>query len=717
MNISTLNPQQKQAVEYVGGPLLIFAGAGSGKTRVLTHKIAYLIKEKGLPPEHILAVTFTNKAAKEMRERVHSLLPNIPIGLIKMGTFHSICARILRKEIYKLGYTQSFTIYDQQDVRTLVKNIIKQLNLNSQQYPPSTTAGFISKLKNNLILPELFSNETNGYWEEKAALVYMEYQTQLKQNNAVDFDDLILLVIELFESYPKILTHYQNEYQYILVDEYQDTNKPQFKFIKLLSDISQEICVVGDDDQSIYGWRGADIQNILDFENTYKSPKIFKLEQNYRSTQIILDAAYSVVKNNQNRAEKKLWTEQKAGDLISLNQCSDEREEAREILFNLQNQYEKRKKFSDLVVLYRTNAQSRVIEDELRKNGIPYKIIGGVKFYDRKEIKDLLAYLRLIINPKDDLSFERIINFPPRGLGKSTIKKLKEQAKVNNESLLELINNNFSAGIRQTKTLNSFKELINNLKLDSETKSPVDVIKLLIENTQLEYFYNEQISEDSEERWNNIEELISTLAEFTELNPGLLLPNFLEEVSLLTDIDRWNDENSTVTLMTIHTAKGLEFPVVIICGLEEGLFPLTGALEEENELEEERRLFYVGLTRAMEKIYLTYTKTRRRFGGMPTYMHPSRFIKEIPSKLFENFEVNSFSTQTRQMNSQYKDTSTTFKSSKTGLKIGSHVQHKLFGSGIIINIEGTGNEAKLTIKFSGNQIKKLIKKYANLTFT
>jgi DNA helicase II / ATP-dependent DNA helicase PcrA len=714
MELTHLNPQQKMAVEYVGGPILIFAGAGSGKTRVLTHKIAYLIEEKGLPPEHILAVTFTNKAASEMRERIREILPNIPSDSIKMGTFHSLCARILRKEIFRLGYTAGFTIYDQQDARTLIKKIIKDLNYNTQQLSPNGTNGFISKLKNNLVLAEEYQTSAAGFWEEKVSIIYTEYQKQLQKNNAVDFDDLILLTLQIFEKFPEILAQYQHQHQYILVDEYQDTNAPQFKFIKFLSDKTQEICVVGDDDQSIYGWRGADVQNILEFDEIYNSPKIFKLEQNYRSTQVILDAAHAVVNNNKNRAEKKLWTEQKGGDLISLNEYSDERQEARNLINNIQKQFKSGRNFSDIVILYRTNAQSRAIEDELRKQGIPYKIIGGVKFYDRKEIKDLLAYLRLIVNPRDDLSFERIINFPPRGLGKSTIERLKEQAKTQNQSLLELINSEFSAGSKQTQSLLAFKELFKILKSNSEKNSPIEVIKSLIEYIRLENFYHDQMSEEADERWNNIEELVSTLAEFTEINPEALLTNFLEEVSLLTDIDRWNDENSAVTLMTLHIAKGLEFPVVFICGLEEGLFPLAGALEEENELEEERRLFYVGLTRAMEKIYLTHTQTRRRFGGTPTFMRPSRFIHEIPANLIENFEQKRTLENPPQTSSSFQHTPS-FQSKTNEFKIGRQVNHKLFGPGILKNIEGTGDDAKLTIRFRGNQVKKLIRKYANLT--
>jgi len=559
-----------------------------------------------------------------------------------------------------------------------------------------------------------FESTASGFWEEKVAVIYTEYQKQLKQNNAVDFDDLILLTLEVFDKFPEVLAQYQYEHQYILVDEYQDTNAPQFKFIKLLSDKTQEICVVGDDDQSIYGWRGADVQNILEFDDIYNSPKIFKLEQNYRSTQVILDAAHAVVKNNNNRAEKNIWTEQKGGDLISLNEYLDERHEARNLINNIQKQFKSGRNFSDIVILYRTNAQSRAIEDELRKQGIPYKIIGGVKFYDRKEIKDLLAYLRLIVNPRDDLSFERIINFPPRGLGKSTIERLKEQAKTQNVSLLELLNSQFSAGIKQTKSLLSFNELFKIMKKNCEKDSPIELIKSLIENIRLENFYHDQMSEEADERWNNVEELVSTLAEFTELNPKSLLTNFLEEVSLLTDIDRWNDENSAVTLMTLHTSKGLEFPVVFICGLEEGLFPLAGALEEENELEEERRLFYVGLTRAMEKIYLTHAQTRRRFGGTPTYMRPSRFIHEIPSQLIENFEQKKAIEKPQPTSSSFQR-ATSIQSNTNEFKIGSQVHHKLFGSGILKEIEGSGDDAKLTIRFRGNQVKKLIRKYANLT--
>ena len=714
MNLSSLNPQQLSAVKYTEGPILIFAGAGSGKTRVLTHKIAFLIQEKGYQPNQILAVTFTNKAAKEMKLRVQNLLPKIPVNSIKIGTFHSICARILRTEIYKLGYTQAFTIYDQKDVKNLLKDIIKRQNYDLQQFSPSAVNSYISKLKNSMLYPNDLLRQEENFFEKRLSLIYDEYQKQLKVNNAVDFDDLILLTIKLFENDITTLNKYQKKIKYILVDEYQDTNKTQFQLIQLLSNNTCDICVVGDDDQSIYGWRGADIKNILEFKDNYENPKIFKLEQNYRSTEIILSAAYSVIKNNKNRANKKIWSDKIGGNLISLHLSQDERFEARKIIQNIHLEYKNGRNYEELVILYRTNAQSRAIEDELRKNNIPYKIVGGVKFYDRKEIKDILSYLRLIVNPKDNLSFERIINFPARGIGKTTINKIKKYAEEEEISLLDAIEKDLSVGKKQLKSIDLFRNLILELSLKCKEFNPIEIIKLLIEKIQLKDYYDNQISDENNERWANIEELISTISEYSEINPNLFLKDFLEEVSLLTDIDRWNNENSTVTLMTLHTAKGLEFPVVFICGLEEGLFPIVGALEEENELEEERRLFYVGLTRAMEKVYLTYAQTRRRFGGTPNYNRPSQFIKEIPNKLLIN-EENTIINKP-EINHTYKDNSQNYINNQPStFKIGGKVYHKLFGTGTIINIQGVGDEAKFTIKFSGNQIKKLIKKYANLS--
>ena len=714
MNLSSLNPQQLSAVKYTEGPILIFAGAGSGKTRVLTHKIAFLIQEKGYQPNQILAVTFTNKAAKEMKLRVQNLLPKIPVNSIKIGTFHSICARILRTEIYKLGYTQAFTIYDQKDVKNLLKDIIKRQNYDLQQFSPSAVNSYISKLKNSMLYPNDLLRQEENFFEKRLSLIYDEYQKQLKVNNAVDFDDLILLTIKLFENDITTLNKYQKKIKYILVDEYQDTNKTQFQLIQLLSNNTCDICVVGDDDQSIYGWRGADIKNILEFKDNYENPKIFKLEQNYRSTEIILSAAYSVIKNNKNRANKKIWSDKIGGNLISLHLSQDERFEARKIIQNIHLEYKNGRNYEELVILYRTNAQSRAIEDELRKNNIPYKIVGGVKFYDRKEIKDILSYLRLIVNPKDNLSFERIINFPARGIGKTTINKIKKYAEEEEISLLDAIEKDLSVGKKQLKSIDLFRNLILELSLKCKEFNPIEIIKLLIEKIQLKDYYDNQISDENNERWANIEELISTISEYSEINPNLFLKDFLEEVSLLTDIDRWNNENSTVTLMTLHTAKGLEFPVVFICGLEEGLFPIVGALEEENELEEERRLFYVGLTRAMEKVYLTYAQTRRRFGGTPNYNRPSQFIKEIPNKLLINDENTIINKP--EINHTYKDNSQNYINNQPSkFKIGGKVYHKLFGTGTIINIQGVGDEAKFTIKFSGNQIKKLIKKYANLS--
>ncbi len=718
-NLEKLNAKQREAVTTLGGPVLVFAGAGSGKTRVLTYKIAYLVTEVGLPPENILAVTFTNKAASEMKERVQHLLPEIDTGRMNVGTFHSISARLLRREIHRIGYTPDFTIYDQADSRLLVKQVINGFSLDLKQYDPGSIQTLISRLKNNLESPDSFREAGSGYRDKIIGNIFQQYQETLKENNAVDFDDLLLLPLLIFEKFPERRQVYQQQFQYVLVDEYQDTNRPQFEFVHALSSEHREICVVGDDDQSIYGWRGADIRNILDFEDAFGESKLIKLEQNYRSTKTILEAAHAVITKNVHRKEKKLWTENSDGRKITVLENNSERHEAGTLVSALRWNDGREYKLSDYVVLYRTNAQSRPLEDEFRKSGIPYIIVGGVKFYDRKEIKDVLAYLRVLVNPLDSISLERIINFPPRKLGRTTIDRLKALAADENIPLYEAIPKaaKAGAGIRQQKALAGFYHLMKDLRKRLQECTADDLIRLLIERLELENYYLEQAANDGVERWSNIIELVSSVSEFQENNPEKGIKEFLEEVSLLTDIDRWNDSTRAVTMMTLHSVKGLEFPVVFIVGLEEGLFPLQRSSEDDKELEEERRLFYVGITRAREKVYLSYARTRRRYGGEALEMMPSQFIGDIPAELLDIRMTRTsrrFSDE-RNPRKVYLPKPSAVKSTKvTQINEGEFVFHKLFGKGRVVEVRGSGEEAKLTIAFTGGVVKKLIAKYANL---
>ena len=714
MNLEQLNPQQRKAVELTGGPILIFAGAGSGKTRVLTHKIAYLVQEVGLPADNILAVTFTNKAADEMKKRVQELL-NMDVSAMSVGTFHSISARILRKEIHQLGYNNDFVIYDMEDSRALVKGVIRDLNLDEKTFVPKAVQAQISKVKNKMISPELMAKTTDGFFDEKVSEIYSLYQASLRGNNALDFDDLLLKPLELFKEHPNRLKFYQEKYQYVLVDEYQDTNKPQFELIHALSSKHRDVCVVGDDDQSIYSWRGADVNNILNFSDAFGETSIIKLEQNYRSTKTILDCAWAVVSRNTTRAEKKLWTENAQGEKVKILECRDERDESWKLLKVIQDETRKSSYgFNDLVILYRTNAQSRVVEDVLRREGVPYQIIGGTKFYDRKEIKDVLAYLRLIINPNDGISFDRIVNFPPRGIGKTTLEKIHVIANQNKITYLAVLEelDRLSVGAKQKKALHEFNQLIHKFKTAYKDQNTTFITTDLLLDIDLRNYYENQNTQESFERWANVEELINSIADFQDNREEGSLREFLEEVSLLTDIDRWNKADEAVTLMTIHSAKGLEFPVVMITGLEEGLFPLGPHSYEVEELEEERRLFYVALTRAEKKAYLSFAHARRRFGGAPIPTTQSRFLHELPEELLD-YILPAQKTD-RQGYSPPISKPIIPSASSNELSIGHQVEHKLFGKGKILAVEGTGETAKLTIIFSGNVRKKLIAKYANL---
>ena len=705
MDFKSLNLQQKKAVEQVGGPMLVFAGAGSGKTRVLTYKIAHLIENAGLPPENILAVTFTNKAAQEMKSRVFDLVKRDLDG-ITIGTFHSIGAMILRREIKLIDYENNFVIYDSSDSRSLVKKVIKKLNLDIKLYDPKSIQYKISSAKNLLQSPDdvlKLSNERE-FIKKNFVEIYRNYQRSLKENNALDFDDLLTLPLQIFEENPKRLEFYQNKFQYVLVDEYQDTNKPQFELIYQLTKNNKDIFVVGDDDQSIYGWRGADISNILNFNESFSNATVIKLEQNYRSTQNILNAAWSVVSRNINRSEKKLWTENQEGEKISVLHGYNERDESLKV-FNKINEIKnsQNSSFKDFVILYRTNAQSRPIEHVFMSNSMHnnYHIVGGTKFYERKEIKDLIAYLRLFVNNKDTVSFDRIINFPPRGIGKTSLDKIYDS----DLSPLNAIKNidNFSLGKKQKKSFNDFSDFVKLFSDKSQSEKPSEIVKDLIDELKLKDYYQNQKTPDSLDRWRNIEEFVSSIVENEVIDSKMLLSDYLEEISLLTDVDSWSTQQDKVTLMTIHSAKGLEFKYVFIVGMEDGLFPSIRPFDDE-DIEEERRLFYVGLTRAHERVFLSYAKMRRKFGSEPMPSIKSRFLMELPEDLIEDkkeklsFVRDSYKVSTKNEKIQLSDL----------------VEHKIFGKGRVVNIEGEGGNSKITILFFNNERKKLIYKYANL---
>ncbi len=634
-----LNKEQKQAVSHCDGPLLVLAGAGSGKTRVLTHRIANLIDTHKVYPSNILAITFTNKAAREMRERIDSLIGALANDMW-VGTFHSICIRILRRDIEKLGYDRSFVIYDTADQTTVIKECLRELNINEKNFPPKSVLETIGKQKDELIDSNKFESlYASDFRMGKIAKIYSLYQKKLKRNNALDFDDIIMNTIRLFKENPEVLDYYQRRFRYILVDEYQDTNTAQYTLVRLLSEAHGNLCVVGDDDQSIYGWRGANIRNILDFEKDFNDCTVIKLEQNYRSTQIILDAANEVIANNSGRKRKKLWTDNKGGSKIVLIENDNEHEEAmntaREITRLID---EESRSYKDFAVLYRINAQSRVLEEMFMREGIPYKIIGGQKFYDRKEIKDIIAYLRLIQNPADNVSLKRIINVPKRGIGDTTVDNAESIASQMGLSLFGTISNaqEIPGLARAANKLTSFVTMIEKLRTISKAVGIASLMDAVAQDTGILREYETENSVESLTRIENIKELKSVALEFEKISEDKSLEEFLAHISLVSDIDNLEGEQDYVVLMTMHSAKGLEFPVVFIPGMEEGVFPGYRAMTEgPDQLEEERRLCYVGITRAREKLYMSNAKFRTLFGNS-SYNRPSRFISEIPEELVDN---------------------------------------------------------------------------------
>ena len=719
MSKLNLNDVQKQAVEAIDKPILIFAGAGTGKTRVLTQKIAYLITEKGYNPDEILAVTFTNKAAEEMRTRVQSLLGKKSISL-NIGTFHSICARLLRYEIAPLGFTPDFAIYDTADQDQLIKTLMLNLKLTTNGISPAAYRSRMSFIKSSMEDPSQLMKNGASPFDKSVAELYPVYKEALKKNNAVDFGDLLLYPLEIFKKHPKVLKKYQEKFKYVLVDEYQDTNRPQFLFVKSLSDTHNKISVVGDDDQSIYGWRGADISNILEFEKAFPDCEVFKLEQNYRSTANILSVAGAVVKNNEYRAKKELWTDQGEGEKIGIMETYDEMEETDGVLELIQKEIQQNKRtFQDFVILYRTNVQSRALEDGLRRKGIAYNIVGGVKFYERKEVKDLLAYLRILVNPVDSVSLKRIINFPPRGIGAKTVEKCETLAAKKGIPLLDVLKTPDAMNLKgkQAAGLVEFYQLVQKYRGLKDKLDASELASVLVDELGLVNYYKEQGTDDATERLQNIQELLNSIHQFCKRDKNASIRDFLEEVSLLTNIDLWNDSTNHITLMTLHSAKGLEFPVVFITGLEDGLFPIFRALEDPRELEEERRLFYVGLTRAMEKAYLHYAPNRRRSSGAVGLGMASRFLQEIPEKYLDR--INFHSALTRRLvkdksSNKYKLKHVRTITSFNEFERGDKVKHSIFGKGMILAVDGAGDNQKITVVFQGNIQKKLIGKYANL---
>lgn len=722
-----LNEPQGEAVCHYEGPLLILAGAGSGKTRVLTYRIAYLVREIGVSPLSVLAITFTNKAAKEMKERVDALIER-KAEFMWICTFHSACVRILRKEIAALGYETNFVIYDSADQQTLMKHCLKELNIDDRRFPPRAMIAAISQAKNKLMDAKAYDDKAYDYHRQTVAKVYRLYQQKLKKNNALDFDDLIMKTVQLFERFPEILDQYQERFRYILIDEYQDTNHAQYRLVKLLAGKYRNLCVVGDDDQSVYNFRGADIQNILDFERDYPEAKVVRLEQNYRSTKKILEAANEVIRNNCGRKEKRLWTENPEGSLITCFTAQDEHQEASFVARKILEGHDLRgRAYHDFAVLYRTNAQSRVIEEVLMRNNIPYTIVGGLKFYERKEIKDILAYLRLISNPADGISLQRVINVPRRGIGDTSLAKASAYAAEKGISLFEaLAVAPVVPGLtaRAVKPMEQFVELVENLRSRSRELPVTALVKEVLDGTGYLRELEAEQSIEAQTRIENLNEFLSVTAEYDKSQGDKSLEEFLAGVSLVADIDNFDEHSDAVVLMTLHSAKGLEFPVVFLIGMEEGIFPHSRSLQEAAELEEERRLCYVGITRAREDLYLLNAWQRTLYGN---YMHnpPSRFVAEIPEQLInregaalKNNAAAAKDAAVRDVGYAKQPEALPLRNEQRGtaapgnLTLGDKVEHSKWGQGVVVSVKGEDENAEVSVAFPGQGIKTLIAKYA-----
>ena len=724
----TLNDRQCEAVKHTEGPLLITAGAGSGKTKVLTCRIAHLL-ELGVAPYRILAITFTNKAAKEMKERVTNLV-GAQADSIWLSTFHSFCAKLLRFEVDGFhGYTRNFTIYDSSDQLVLVKDCLKKLNLDDKQFMPRSVLGTISSAKNVLMDAKAFAAQASDFYEQKVADVYALYQEKLRENNAVDFDDLLFLAVRLLQEKEDVREKYQSRFQYILVDEYQDTNHAQYALTKILAARWRNICVVGDADQSIYAWRGADIRNIIDFTRDYPDAASIKLEQNYRSTKTILHAANAVIDNNESRPKKTLWTENPAGNKIIHYQAQTEHDEADYIAGVIYNRHEiSHEPYGDMAILFRTNAQSRVLEEKLMRYAIPYTMVGGTKFYDRKEIKDVLAYLRLLYNPEDSLSLTRIINVPKRNIGATTMEHVAAYAEEQGISLFEALSSTDEIPVtkRAKASLENFAAMIFDLLNDIEGKDVLSLIETVIKQTGYGDMLDKEAEHDpqGESRKENVGEFLSVAKDYMDSNPDGNLQDFLENVALVSDVDDFENSDSKVTLMTLHAAKGLEFPVVFLTGLDEGLFPHSRTLLDPSQVEEERRLAYVGITRAERQLYVTNATTRTMYGRISAYM-PSRFLAEIPPQLMEDYHRKSAMPQSRTTAVPGKQrvsiltkpvaSSLPKKHAVTDtFAKGDKVRHKIWGIGTVLDVIGEGTNMQMKIQFPTKGVRQVVVKYAPL---
>ncbi|CDX66082.1 ATP-dependent DNA helicase PcrA [Leuconostoc citreum] len=743
MSVETLtngmNNKQAEAVQTTEGPLLIMAGAGSGKTRVLTHRIAHLVQDLNVFPWRILAITFTNKAAREMRERIAALLSEDVARDIWVSTFHALAVRILRRDGEAIGLAKNFTIIDTSAQRTLMKRVINDLNLDTNQYDPRTILGMISNAKNDMLRPRDYAKAADNAFQETVAEVYTAYQAELKRSQSVDFDDLIMLTIDLFQSAPDVLARYQQQFEYLHVDEYQDTNDAQYTIVNLLAQRSKNLAVVGDADQSIYGWRGANMNNILNFEKDYPNAHTVMLEQNYRSTQNILDAANAVINHNNERVPKKLWTENGKGDQITYYRAQTEHDEANFILSNIQQLREtKHMAYSDFAVLYRTNAQSRNIEESLVKANMPYSMVGGHKFYERKEILDIMAYMSLITNPDDNAAFERVVNEPKRGLGATSLTRLRELANRLNVSYMKAIESIELAPSITTKAASkflTFAEMMHNLLQQSEFLNVTELTELVMTQSGYRQMLAEKNDPDSQARLENLEEFLSVTKEFDDKyqpeDPESIDPvtDFLGTTALMSDLDDFEEGDGAVTLMTLHAAKGLEFPVVFLIGLEEGIFPLSRAMMDEDLLEEERRLAYVGITRAMKKLFLTNAFSRLLYGRTQAN-EPSRFIAEISPELLETAYSGLSRDKTQKKTLPFdrkmqRATATTYQATpvtkitngvtggdQTSWSTGDKVSHKKWGVGTVISVSGRADDQELKVAFPSEGVKQLLAAFA-----
>jgi DNA helicase II / ATP-dependent DNA helicase PcrA len=730
--LNGLNPEQQNAVKTIEGPLLLMAGAGSGKTRVLTHRIGFLMVEKGVNPYNILAITFTNKAAREMKERIRNIMGGVADD-IWISTFHSMCVRILRRDIDRMGFNRNFTILDTTDQQSVIKGILKDKNIDPKKFDPRAILGSISSAKNELIDSEEYAKQAGGYFDQVVSDVYSEYQKRLRKNQALDFDDLIMMTIQLFNRVPEVLEYYQRKFQYIHVDEYQDTNRAQYMLVKMLASRFKNLCVVGDSDQSIYRWRGADIANILSFEKDYPNAKTILLEQNYRSTKKILLAANKVIENNLNRKAKNLWTENAEGNKICYFRADSEQGEAQFVIGKIKELVDSgQRKASDIAILYRTNAQSRVMEEALLKSNIEYSIVGGIKFYDRKEIKDILAYLKLISNPDDDISFRRVINVPKRGVGSSSEDKIADFAAMHDISMYQALDSIELIGLspKITKACREFRNLIHNYTQMQEFLSVTELVEQILEKSGYREMLQAEKSIEAQSRLENLEELLSVTKNFEEVNEDKSLVAFLTDLALVADIDKLDEEGQpadSIVLMTLHSAKGLEFPVVFLIGLEEGVFPHSRSLMEEAEMEEERRLAYVGITRAEQDLFITNAQMRTLYGR--TSMNPaSRFIKEIPADLIEPFQPPNrmgsagVSSKNRQAtafagpgprNPVVRPALQSTGGEGIGWNVGDKAEHGKWGIGTVVSVKGEGEGKELDIAFpSPVGIKRLLAKFA-----